>query len=184
MQVIIDFLNDFFFGHSTLWLIGQVFGIFAIVFGFISYQVKTQRRLLFMQGTVAFLFCIHYGLLGAYTGLAMNTVALIRNIVYDRLKDKGTKLVPCIFIVILCGISVFTWDGWYSIFVILGIGINTYCMSFKNPQNVRKSIFVSSPLVLLYDVFTLSVGGIIYESVAIISAFVGVLRNSKKKENA
>ena len=183
MQAIIEFIVNLFQTHSISWFVGQAFGIFAIIFGFVSYQVKTQRQLLVMQSAVALLFCIHYFLLGAYTGMAMNIVALIRNVVYERFckKDGGVKLVPYVFIVILCGIAIFTWEAWYSIFVVLGIAINTYCMSFKNPQNVRKSIFVSSPLVLIYNVFSLSIGGIIYETVAIVSSFIGVLRNTAER---
>lgn len=77
-----------------------------------------------------------------------------------------------------------TWEAWYSVFVLLGIGINTYCMSFSSPQNVRKSILVTSPMVLTYDIFARSIGGSIYESVALISAAIGIFKNRKtqKKE--
>ena len=182
MSAIIDFIEETINSHSTFWLIGQIVGIVAIIFGFVSYQVKTKRMLLFMQGVVAFLFCTHYALLGAYTGLSMNVVALIRNIVYNKVNQgsRAGRLMPIIFIVILCGISIITWEAWYSLFAICGIVVNTYCMSFKNPQNVRKSIFISSPLVLCYNVFSWSVGGIIYEMVAIASSLIGFLRNREK----
>jgi hypothetical protein len=65
--------------------------------------------------------------------------------------------------------------------VLLGLVINTVCMAFPDAQKVRKSILVTSPLVLTYDVFVLSVGGIVYESVAILSSLIGILRNRKNK---
>jgi hypothetical protein len=37
-------------------------------------------------------------------------------------------------------------------------------------------------MVLTYDLFAGSLGGSIYESVAIISALVGIFRNKNKKE--
>ena len=77
----------------------------------------------------------------------------------------------------------FTWDGWYSIFILAGICINTYCMSLSDPQKVRKSILVTSPLVLVYDLFARSIGGTVYESVALSSAIICILR-MRKKENA
>ena len=174
-------IND----YGVVWIIGQVFGIIAIILGFISYQVKTQRKLLFTQSAVAFVFCIHFFLIGAYSGMAMNLVCLVRNFAYDYRMKKGYsgKLLPCIFVgiqIIACAI---TWEAWYSVFILLGLCINTYCMSFTSPQSVRKSILVTSPLVLIYDLFARSLGGSIFEAVAVISAAIGILRNRTKESH-
>ena len=168
--------------HGVAWIIGQIFGIIAIILGFISYQLKTQKQLLFMQTSVAAVFCVHYFLIGAYSGMAMNAVGIVRNLVYNRQNQKGisNKLIPIAFVAVQGAICALTWEAWYSVFVLFGLTINTYCMSFKNPQNVRKSIFVTSPLVLTYDGFASSYGGMIYESVAIISSFIGVMRNRRR----
>ena len=74
---------------------------------------------------------------------------------------------------------IITWDNIYSLLVITGLVINSLCMSFKNPHNIRKSILVTSPLVLIYDIIVSSVGGAVYESIAIISAVIGIIRYSK-----
>ena len=182
MEEIIVFFENLLQSHNTAWLIGQVLGIVAIILGFVSFQMKTQKGLLFMQVCVAAVFCVHYFLIEAYSGMAMNAVCIVRNLVYDHQNQKAAKnkLIPIIFVVIQCVMCALTWDAWYSVFVLVGIAINTYCMSFSDPQNVRKSIFFSCPLVLIYNIFASSIGGIIYESVAIASAFIGVIKNRKK----
>ena len=76
-------------------------------------------------------------------------------------------------------LCILAWDAWYSVFILVGICINTYCMSLADPQTVRKSILVTSPLVLIYDLFARSVGGTVYEAVALCSAVIGILRNRK-----
>lgn len=169
---------------KILFIIGQIFGIIAIILGFVSYQMKTQKQLLICQTATSLVFCIHYFLIGATTGMAMNMVNVVRNIFYYRRNQKGNKslIVPIIFTSILAVIGILTWNGWYSIFVFLGLIINSMCMSFADPQNVRKSILVTSPMVLIYDAFTLSVGGFVYEAVAIISSVIGILRNAKKNK--
>ena len=181
-----QFLKNLVDENGIAWIIGQALGIVAIIFGFISYQLKTKRQLLFMQGVVATVFSIHYLLICAYPAMAMNIVSIFRNVAYDYRTERNIKsrLIPIVFVVIQALMCALTWSGWYSIFVLLGIGINTYCMSFENSQNVRKSILITSPLVLTYDVFAKSLGGTIYESVAVISAFIGILRNIKQKNNA
>jgi hypothetical protein len=78
--------------------------------------------------------------------------------------------------------GIISWEAWYSIFVFAGMVIHAFCMSFSNAQNVRKSILVTSPLVLIYDAFALSIGGIIYESVAVTSALIGIIRYRKTKK--
>ena len=163
---------------ETAYIIGQIFGGIAILFGFISYQVKTQRQLIFMQSATALVFCVHYFLIGAYTGMAMNAVNIVRNFFYDRRNRKGGRDIytPLAFALIQAVIGILTWNAWYSVFVFLGIVGNTVCMSFANPQNVRKSIVITSPLVFTYDAFASSFGGMVYEAAAWVSAIIGIVR--------
>ena len=165
------------------YIIGQILGIIAIILGFVSYQVKTQRQILFVQTLTAAVFVAHYLLIGAMTAMAMNAVCIVRNFAYDVRNRKGwnSLAIPIAFTVLQAIIGIITWQAWYSIFVFCGICINTFCMSFRDPQKVRASIIVTSPMVLTYDVFSQSIGGIVYEAVAIISAIIGFLRNRKKK---
>ena len=60
--------------------------------------------------------------------------------------------------------------------------INTLCLSFTDPQKIRWSILVTSPMVLIYDAFVSSFGGVIYESVVIISSIIGIIRYRKREE--
>ncbi|MBR0359892.1 MAG: YgjV family protein, partial [Clostridia bacterium] len=49
-------------------------------------------------------------------------------------------------------------------------------------QNVRKSVLLTCLMVLVYDVIEHSVGGVVYESVAIISAIIGLIRFRRKED--
>lgn len=164
-------------------LFGQFMGIVAVILGFISFQMRTQKQLLVVQIITTIAFCLHYGFIGALSGMAMNALGIVRNIAYYH-KDKklfsGWKC-PIFFGVLMAIVGVMSWQGWYSIFVLLGLIINTVCLSFSNPQNIRKSILVSSPLVLIYDLFVFAVGGTIYETVVIISSVIGIIRYGKEK---
>lgn len=167
---------------EPIFIAGQIFGIIAIALGFLSYQMKTQEKLILMQALTGLVFIIHYLMIGAVTGMAMNIVGLIRCIVYYFRNKKGSneKVTPIIFAVIMGIIGILTWESWYSVFVFLGLIINTLCLALSDPQKVRASILVTSPLVLIYDAFAQSFGGIVYESVAIISALIGIIRNRKR----
>ena len=166
---------------NWMMLLGQLMGLIAVALGFVSFQMRTQRQLLAVQTATTIAFCIHYYLIGATSGLMLNLLGIVRNLAYYY-KDKplfSGKKCPIFFSVLMGVVGLLSWQGWYSIFVVLGLVINTYCLSFAKPQNIRKSILITSPMVLIYDVFVLSVGGIVYESVAILSALIGILRCRK-----
>ena len=52
----------------------------------------------------------------------------------------------------------------------------------RDPQNIRKSILVTSPLVLIYNIFEFSIGGIANESLSIVSSLIGIVRDKKAKQ--
>ena len=170
--------------EEIMYIIGQILGGVSILLGFLSFQMRTQKGLILMQTATAISFCAHYLLIGAITGMALNVIATVRNIIYYYRNQRGSKelISPIVFSVIMLAAVILTWEAWYSILVLMGLVLNTLAMSFSNPQRVRASILVTSPMVLAYDVFVLSVGGIIYESVAISSACIGIFR-TKRREN-
>ncbi len=163
---------------EVIYVTGQILGGVAVVLGFISYQMKTQRQLIAAQVATCAIFCIHYLMIGAMSGMALNIIALIRGIFYYyRNKRQSNDIaIPIIFTAVMVTVGIFTWEAWYSIFVLLGLTINTLCMALANPQKVRASILITSPLVIIYDALALSLGGIVYESVAIVSAAIGIVR--------
>ena len=166
---------------NIIYLIGQLFGVVAVILGFVSYQMKTSKGLKLAQMSTSVVFCIHYCLIGARSAFAMNIVSSVRNYVYSNSDKKifSYKIYPILFAVITAFMGFMSWEGAHSLFVIAGLVINTLAMSMKNPQSIRKSILISSPLVIIYDIFVKSFGGLVYEVVAIVSAIIGIIRYRK-----
>ena len=167
---------------DKIFIIGQIFGIIAVLIGFLSFQVKTAKKLLMMQITMSIFFCIHYLLIGARSALVMNTLGIACKLVYCY-RDKRIfthKAVPIVLSLFMGIAGLFSWQGCYSLFIILGLMINTFFLSAKDAQIIRKSILLTSPLVIIYNIFVLSIGGIIYESIAIISSLIGIIRYAKR----
>ena len=63
-------------------ILGQIFGVVAVILGFISYQVRTRERLMLAQTATTIVFCLHYFLIGASPALVMNLVGVVRNLFY------------------------------------------------------------------------------------------------------
>ena len=165
-------------------LIGQIFGGVAVLLGFLSFQMKTQKQLLLMQTLTGAVFCLHYGLIGATVGMVLNIIGILRNACYFYRNEKGIKApwLPVLFAAVMGVAGILTWEAWYSVLCLAGLVINTLCLSLPSPQSVRKSILVTSPMVLAYDVFAHSFGGVIYEAVVILSAIIGIWRTRRAKQ--
>jgi hypothetical protein len=72
--------------------------------------------------------------------------------------------------------GILSWEAWYSILAVIALTVNSYAMSFTNPNHLRKSILITSPMVLIYDILAHAYGGMVYEIVAIVSVIIGLYR--------
>lgn len=164
-------------------IIGQVLGIAAVVFGFISYQMKTPRGILIFQLITALIFSAHYLLIGALTATALNLLGAINCVFYFFRDKRGGKSIaePIIFIAVVIVGSILTWEGWYSAFIMSGLIVNTVSLALSDAQKTRLCMFLKSPLCLIYNIIVSSGGGIIYECAVLVSSVIGIIKNCRSK---
>ncbi|MBO7151017.1 MAG: YgjV family protein [Clostridia bacterium] len=167
-----------------LFIFGQIVGGLAILLGVYAFQAKEQRQLLFRLMLTNGVFAVHFLLLGAWTGAAINALSAIRSGTYLLKQKKGSVgyALPVLFAALMGVVGILTWEAWYSLFMVLCMVINTLCVAFLNAQRARISSFITSPLAILYDVFVLSFGGVVFESAVILSCAVGLWRHASQKE--
>lgn len=168
---------------DTTYIIGQIMSIVAIILGFVSFQMHKRKTLLIVQIATTLAFCAHYSLIGAWAGFSLNAIGAVRNFAYYHRDKKwlATWVTPVVFAAAMLTVGFITWQGYQDLFYISSMAISSFAMYYFGPQNIRKSILVTSTLVLIYDIMVFSIGGIIYESVAIISSIIGIIVYIKKK---
>lgn len=166
-------------------IIGHIFGIVAVGSFFLSYQIFDKKKLLLVQTFATAMLCLQYILIGAYSGFGLNIVCIIRNILYyQRDKKRGSGVwLPVVLALTIAVVSLFSWDGYHSLFIISGLMINTVCMGVCDSQNLRKSILITCPLILVYNLFELSYGGAVSETISLISAIIGIIRYKKSSQH-
>lgn len=168
-------------------IIGQIIGIIATVITVCSYQVNTKRMLLITQTSATLCICISYLFLGASSGFVLNIVCIVRNITFYVLKNGTTaNYVAAGVLAAAMGVTgAFSWQGPVSLLIIIALMINTVCLSFGKPQLLRVSVLFTCSMILIYNIFVFSVGGIMNEGLAIVSSIVGIVRYcvSKKKQD-
>ena len=167
-------------------IIGQTLGIIAMALTFISYLTNSQKRLLVLQTISTLSICLSFLFLGATTGFSLNVVCIIRNVIYYFQKRTSRLYYPTtatlIIAMIILGIGSF--QGPISLLMIVALSINTACLSLGKPQLLRKSILLTSTLVLIYDLLVLSIGGVGNELLAIIASLIGIFRYRGKTESS
>lgn len=168
--------------ETAFYYIGQLLGIAAVVLGFMSFQMKTPKKILACQSTVAFVFAAHYLLIGAPGAAALNLLSALNNILYFFRAKRGSRSLfePIFYITMTTVTSILTWEAWYTVILMLGLYAAAIGLSLQNPQNTRKVMLIKAPLCLTYNALVFSVGGVIYEAAVLASAIIGLIRNREK----
>ena len=173
-------------------IIGQIISIAAMGCNILSYQNKNQKSLLIFQLLGGTLFAISFFLLGATIGAILNIIAVIRAIMFlfsEKLNmSHPLWLVGFIASYVTVYILNFTVFGTEPIFInlaievlpIIGMTALSVGFMFADSSKVRLLGLISSPAWLIYNIYYVSVGAIICESLSLISIFIGMLRHDKK----
>ena len=61
---------------ALIYITGQILGVIAVVLGFISFQQKTQLRIIIFESVTALVFSAHYLLISALTAVALNLLSV------------------------------------------------------------------------------------------------------------
>ncbi|MGM9551045.1 MAG: YgjV family protein [Clostridia bacterium] len=159
-------------------LVAQGLGIVAMICSVMSFQLDTKKKIIIMQIVTSIIFATHYFMIGAITAAVVNMIAILRNGVFYK---KNTPFTVTLFCIIMAGSALLSWQGPISLLMCVGMIFNTLAVAAKMPVDTRKRILISSPFVLIYNIFVFSIGGIINESAVIIITTVTLIKELRKK---
>jgi hypothetical protein len=162
---------------------GQIMGWVAALITFLSYQCKEHKKLLVVQTLSTLSICISYLLLDAWSGMLLNVVCIIRNFIIYRkdIKIFSYGFWPYALAALMGVMGAISWQGPMSLLIIVALVANTLFLYFPNVQNLRKSIVITSTMVLIYNAYFSVWGGVFNEAIAISSSIIGIYRYRKKK---
>lgn len=164
-------------------LAGQIFGWLAAILTFSSYQFKEHKRLIVIQTLSCVSICISYLFLGAHSGMLLNIVCIVRNLIINKrnIKFFSYSFWPYLLALVMAFVGALSWQGYMSLLVIVALTVNTLFLYFPNVQTLRKSVLVTSTLIMLYDVYFEVWGGVANELIAVTSSLIGIYRYRKIK---
>ena len=159
-------------------LLIEILGILGIVASIVGFQCKKHNHIMISRTANELLFGVQYLLLGAYTGMAMNGVGCIRNLIFRHTvkHNKNTTLWVVIFNIFFIAFGIITWTGPKSMLIIIAKVLSTVAYSLKNTTYLRGIILVTASFWLIYNVCVGSVAGAINEGLTLVSIIVGTIR--------
>ena len=158
----------------------QGIGFAAVAVFILSYQIRSNRRLFLLQLIGSALFCLQFFLLDAKSGCLSLAVNMLRNALmmkYSEWSWVRRKWCPAAIAVLFTAVLIVTWNGPVSLLAFTASVSSTFAYWSNSPRSIRMvNLVCASPCWLIYDVIVHSLGGILSESITIVSILVSFLR--------
>ena len=122
---------------SILLLIAQILGVVIITIDVIGMTKLTTGKVYLFNGISNGLAVIQYLVLGAWTGALCCLIAVLRNIVFSRHKNKVPLYILIIYIVIAVALNITFIHSWIDIIPIINIVIYAIALWTKNIMNIK-----------------------------------------------
>ena len=179
-----------------LQILYQTAGGLGMAAAVISFQCRNNKPYYLLQATSGAFFALQFFLSsllpggGAWAGFMINALNVLRGVVYafcEKARTAWPFSIGLMLAYTACGVLSITVFGES---VVLGILVTvaqlagTVFMKLGKPKVIRIGTLTAvSPIWLVYDIFKVSVGGILCESFNMGSIVVALFRFRRKKED-
>ena len=165
-------------------IIYYVVSILSIFLYVMSVQFKKKENILLTQIGASTCYLIVYVIKGAWSGVSIEILEELKNLVFIKIEKKNKKIplfILIIFLSLLVGVSIYFYDGVLSLlplFINILLFTSTY---FKNPKYIRYTMLICG---LLWGIYNIYVGAHIIcigNFLEILSATISIIRYKEKK---
>ena len=108
--------------HSFYDILVQAIGFLGLLFFFISFQVKTNKRFFVMQTLGCLTFSLQFALLGAFSGALSLLVNITRNAMLTKYNES----------------ALVRWKGWIAVFSALSLAAALLHMERPDQSAARR----------------------------------------------
>lgn len=172
---------------NTTQIIAQGFGILGLIIIVLSFQFKENKKFFIFQGLGGLLFFLNFIMIGAVAGALFNLTNFVRGALFSKNRKKLWKLIVAETLYTFCFVfSIFTGDlNLFKIFIsflpYIALVFMSICMWKGNEKHIRyHQIIYMSPAWIVHNIFNFSLGGLICETMNIISSVVALARQKKE----
>ncbi|KKU19847.1 MAG: hypothetical protein UX30_C0007G0120 [Candidatus Saccharibacteria bacterium GW2011_GWA2_46_10] len=154
----------------------QSLGLVGLGLSFVIYQLNHRQRMLLVGSLSSVFWTIHYLLLGAPTGSAINFLISVRNLVFYKAGKNRSVLIPMALASLFTLAVVMTWQGPRSLLPLGGSLTGTLAFWQVHPRHIRMIVLSSTCLWLTYNILSKSYAGIAADAIVLLSIVIGIYR--------
>ncbi len=157
----------------------QSIALVAVAGQALSFHAKTRRDILILQVLGISIWVIHYLLLSAWTGAAINIVNVLVTTAFLFKNEQAwikNRYFFVLSVAVLAAATAAAWQGLFSLFALLGVSLMTLAKWQDNPRMIRSIAVFAGIFWILYDGFAGSYGGVLAESIILVSVLISLLR--------
>jgi len=178
----------------AVFIIAQVISIIGMVISFLSFQQKTKSKVISLQLISTLMFFVNMVMLGGIVGGILNLIAAIRALLFvfkDKFKADSIWWFLG-FLILYVGVYVFQFTALkmqptaknliIEVLPVIGIILTHIGFMCKSAKMSRLFCLINSPCWLVYNCIIFTIGGIIGESLNLISIILGIIRLDIKKQ--
>lgn len=156
-----------------------------------TYFLKDKRKIVIVSVASLIANVIAYVLLGAWTGLAMCIVALLRNfyILWDEKKygkretnEKHDYIFLVIVYLSIILATIPTYEGFLSLLSVFATAVYTYSIWQKSTKVYKFCGIPVGILWIAYNAYVKSIFGVILEGILLITSIAGYITEVKSSQ--
>ncbi|MBQ9774065.1 MAG: YgjV family protein [Clostridia bacterium] len=162
----------------------QCVGALAMVLAFFIYAFRDRKRILLSKMVADLLWVVHYLLLAAYSGAAVNLVNAGREGVFYHKEKKwaSSRAWPILFVLLNLVLTVLSWQGPISLLPMLGSSLNALGLWCTSTTRLRMVSLPALTLWLVYSILVGSLWSLLVNGVSILSALYALIRDRVRGE--
>ena len=154
-----------------------IIGVIGILLNLLIYQQNTSKGVLVCKLISSIFWAVHYLLLGAYMGVCVACIAIVRETTFLKINKKGKASILFLILFAVTSIvcSILTWKSIYSILPAIASIVSVFAFYFAIP---RLSRILALPIAVCMGLYDIEIGswiGILNEIITIGSSVVGII---------
>ncbi len=132
-------------------IIAQVFGLLVFIFNIIGHTKLTTKKVYIYNGICNSLSAVQYVLLGALSGALCCLIAILRNIVFYKYKNKVPIYILLIYISLVILLNFNFVHNVLDIIPIINVIIYAIALFTKDIMNIKVTGVFTCLLGIIYD---------------------------------
>ncbi|MBR3122316.1 YgjV family protein [Candidatus Saccharibacteria bacterium] len=170
-------------GELLTFILGQTFGIFALICTVVSMQLKKKHSLMILQTASEAFIVAQYIVTNAITGSFMAMVSFVRDVIFTKYgKHRAPLWILIVIYIIMTILTISSWNGPISLLPYVGSLIYAWTLWYGKTKWIRLGNAIGNTPYLIYTALTGNYALFIMTFLEVASSAIGFYRLEVRRQ--